>query len=173
MYDMDVQEIKCILHAVDRAVKEPVEISICGTAAMLLQGFDMGSTPDVDIIRVSNELMIPKIASVSDRFDFASGGMIGLLEDYECRLVDLEDGFENITVKSLNKKDWVVSRLGSDKIDDIWSVGFVDVEDLEWISRILYLHTGVNVDRAYKDISVAIDCLNSKKGLTNEFSKRN
>lgn len=144
------------LSRLDAALTAETTITLCGSASVLLQGVDFRETADVDFCKLPSSELLALIAAVykgRTLFDVNAAGIIGLLIDYEDRLVTVDLGFQFLHVYCLCTRDWIVSKLASPKLDDVWERRDITLEDLLWVQEHMYDYGGISIDRANNDLA--------------------
>ena len=153
------QDVLNILHQLDDLLESTCYIELCGTASLLLQGYSFRATADVDISKGKGSELLLKTQKLGHIIDFGAQGVISLLDDYEDRLVTIDDGFRHLTVRVLSLQDWAVSKLASPKLDDLWEQKLVSREILSWIEANMYKYCGINPERALADLKQVLQRL--------------
>lgn len=154
------------LHELDSRLNSDTTIVLCGSSALLLQDFDFRATIDIDFACIPSEnVRVSAMSIKSNILDFQAVGVVQLLEDFEDRLVNIEDNFKFLKVKVLSKKDWIVSKLTSPKLDDIYESGLVTLGELEEVKEDMNLYCGITPERAINDLNHCIRMLS----ITKEF----
>lgn len=150
----------------DLSLSAPAEIILAGSAVPILAGCEFRHTADIDFAFLPS----PEVCAIINQapelrrvFDFNAQGIIGLLEDTEDRLVDVELGLARLTVKRLSLMDWVVSKLASPKLEDTLNVKEVTLDMLLNIERNFHLYCGVSTDRAFSDLKYLIREMKERK----------
>ena len=129
MEKLDRSKILAILHDIDDQLTEPTGLVLGGQTAMILQGMDFRSTFDIDLVTIpSKQFMFISLKYYRDVFNYQTAGVIQLLDDYEDRLVILNEEFKCIQVELLSLKDWAASKLISPKLDDLLNNDAVNLE---------------------------------------------
>lgn len=165
---MNKTEILEKLHELDNSLCRDTEIILCGSASMLLQDYDFRGTSDIDFCKIPSIEVVKFVGcKYTSIFDLQSTGVIGLLEDYETRLVEVTDNFKHLTVKCLSKVDWAVSKLTSPKLDDVYCSGIITPEDISFIEENMFNYTGIAEYRAYTDLKYIKSRISEKE--TKEF----
>lgn len=155
----DASRIIGELTRLDCALTADASIQLCGSASVLLQGVDFRKTMDIDFATMPGQTVLRTIETVwpgRHLFDVNATGIIGLLIDYDDRLVDVDLDFSHLRVQCISKRDWIVSKLASPKVDDVLSRSDVTVEDLLWIREHMDNYGGVSFDRAHSDLSMLL-----------------
>lgn len=147
------------LGELDVMLLEPATVILGGSAVPILAGCSFRATQDVDFaVYPGKEVAAavqrwPELRSI---FDLNASGVMGLLEDYEDRLVTVDLPYVNLTVKRLSLMDWVVSKLTSPKLDDVLNVSEVTLEMLQGIRKQMHKYCGVGEYRASQDLEYLI-----------------
>lgn len=153
------QDLISTLSQLDSRLPEPAVIQLCGAASVLLQCADFRKTTVIDFCSRPADTVISLVQSTwggKQLFDFNAIGVIGLLIDYEDRLVVVDLGLQKLTVQCISTRDWVVSKLASPKLEDVLNHPCVTLEDLLWVQENMVFYGGVSVDRANNDLSYLI-----------------
>lgn len=143
----------------DLSLSSPAEIILAGSAVPILAGCEFRNTADIDFAFLPSAevcTVINQTPELRRVFDFNAQGIIGLLEDTEDRLIEVDLGLSRLTVKRLSLMDWVVSKLASPKLEDALNVKEVTLDMLLDIERNFHLYCGVSIDRAFADLQYLI-----------------
>lgn len=155
----DVVQLQTELLRLDNTLAEPTTIALCGSASVLLQHFDFRKTMDVDFCRLPDSnvmLLIEQLWRGNHFFDTKAAGIVGLFDDYEDRLVNVDIGARYLKVQCLSTRDWIVSKLASPKLDDVMNHPGVHLEDLLWVKENFHKYCGVAWIRAESELDVLI-----------------
>lgn len=147
------------LSKLDSALTKETTITLCGSASVLLQDTDFRETMDIDFcVNPSMDVvrLIDTLWQGKHLFDTNAAGVIGLLVDYDDRLVEVPLGFKFLKVRCLSKRDWIVSKLASPKVDDVLTRNDIDLDDLLWVQDHMYEYGGVSDVRAASDLKMLI-----------------
>lgn len=152
---LGINEMVQALCAIDTKLHTVESIILCGSASVILQGVNFRSTMDIDFAVLPSDAII---ASVQDSivFDCNAIGIIGLLVDFEDRLVQLSLGTRYLRVSCISKRDWIVSKLASPKLDDVLSREDITIQDLLWVRDHFHMYGGVSFIRAQQDLAYLI-----------------
>lgn len=134
-------------------------LHLCGSAVPILAGCQFRGTQDVDFAILPPEpvkIVIESDEELTRRFDFNAQGIVGLLIDYEDRLVCVNLGLKHLDIYRLSLPDWVVSKLASPKLDDVLNLKEITLETLLWIKSKMIDYGGVSYNRAYNDLEFLI-----------------
>lgn len=164
------QDILNVLHHIDNHLNTADTITICGAAALILQGYDFRNTMDIDLTKTPTtqvNFAIQKSIN-NNRFseniiDYNSIGIVQLLEDYEDRLVEIEDGFAYLKVFVLSKLDWAVSKLNSPKLNDLIDYGIMNSEELQEVRMNMGKYCGLNDYKALFDLDIVMMHIKDKQ----------
>ncbi len=156
----DTRRIVLALLQLDESLTQDTSIALCGTASVLLQqvkfretmGIDFCSRPPAEVL-----LSIESVFRGESLFDTNACGIIGLLVDYDDRLVEVKYGFKHLHVFCLSKRDWIVSKLASPKVDDVLNRTDITLEDLLWVKKHMLEYGGVSINRAHNDLEMLIE----------------
>lgn len=155
----DASKVIAELVRLDAALAAPAKIQLCGSASVLLQGVDFRQTMDIDFAVLPDSVVLQTIDTVWNNkhlFDVHAAGIIGLLVDYDDRLVEVPLGLTHLQVYCLSTRDWIVSKLASPKVDDVLSRSDISLDDLLWVQEHMGDYCGVSIDRAHRDLSMLI-----------------
>ena len=147
------------LKELDSYLNSPERIILAGSSVPILSNCDFRSTMDIDFaILPSSELatIITNHKNLARIFDFNAQGVIGLLIDFEDRIIKVDIGCKYLQIYRLSIMDWVVSKLASPKLDDVLSIEEVDIDMLKEIENKFHLYGGISADRAYRDLKYLI-----------------
>lgn len=149
------------LHEIDDELNEPQNIFICGSASLILQDIDFRTTIDIDFAIMPDQSIIKIINQQYKEsnyvFDFKSAGVIQLFEDFQNRLIKIENGFNFLNVYVLSRIDWAVSKLNTPKFDDLITFKVVSLEELKQIKMDMWKYCGLSEEKAMFDLDYAID----------------
>lgn len=154
-----IEGIISILSQLDSKLNNPEDIVLCGSSSVLLQRVSFRQTMDIDFCtRPSDNIisLVEKYWSDKRLFDLQAIGVIGLLIDYEDRLVPIDLGFKYLRVFCISKRDWIVSKLASPKLDDVLNRSDITLEDLLWVQENMIYYGGVTDIRASNDLNYLI-----------------
>lgn len=155
----DASKIIAELVRLDDALRAPATIQLCGSASVLLQGVNFRQTMDIDFAVLPDSIVLQTIDIVwknKHLFDVNAAGIIGLLIDYDERLLEIPLGLTCLEVQCLSTRDWIVSKLASPKVDDVLSRSDISLDDLLWVQEHMGDYCGVSTDRAHRDLSMLI-----------------
>lgn len=155
----DTSKIIAELQRLDAALTGPASIQLCGSASVLLQGINFRQTMNIDFAILPDSTVLQTINTVWQNkhlFDVNATGIIGLLLDYDERLVEMLLGLKHLRVYCLSTRDWTVSKLASPKVDDVLARDDISLDDLLWVQEHMGDYCGVSIDRAHRDLSVLI-----------------
>ena len=136
-------EILKYLHLLDDRLTKPFRIELCGSAAVLLQDIDFRTTFDIDFNRHPDPVVSAAIRKIfkdfpdlnTSVFDENAPGIVCLFEDYEDRLVEINDNFKWLKVYVLSLVDWIISKLESRKFADLFEYPLVTMEHIKFIEE--------------------------------------
>ena len=161
MYNLNKTSILKILHELDNTLTTPQEIILCGSGAILLQDLEFRQTMDIDFtitppaqITKGVNTLVSKNSITPVTFDYLSTGMVQLLNDYDERLITIDDGFKFLHVKVLSVFDWAVSKLDSPKTQDILNNDFITLDILDAIPDHMNKYCGLNSDKALSELKI-------------------
>lgn len=155
----DATQLQAELLRLDHALAEPTVITLCGSASVLLQGFGFRSTATIDFCDLPDSnviLLIEQLWRGNHFFDTKAAGIVGLFDDYEDRLVNVDIGARYLKVQCLSTRDWIVSKLASPKLDDVMNHPGVHLEDLLWVKENFHKYCGVAWIRAESELDALI-----------------
>lgn len=155
----DMVQLQTELLRLDNTLAEPTTIALCGSASVLLQHFDFRKAMGVDFCRLPDSnvmLLIEQLWRGNHFFDTKAAGIVGLFDDYEDRLVNVDIGARYLKVQCLSTRDWIVSKLASPKLDDVMNHPGVHLEDLLWVKEDFHKYCGVAWIRAESELDVLI-----------------
>lgn len=153
------------LSKLDDALTERTSITLCGSASVLLQDVVFRETMDIDFCTLPEPTVVKLVETLwkgKHLFDFNAVGIIGLLDDYEDRLVEVPLGFKRLRVLCLSKRDWIVSKLASPKLDDVFSRVDVTLDDLLWVKENMCKYCGISDIRANRELQMLIQDLEQR-----------
>lgn len=143
------------LALLDSKLCAPEAIFLCGSAVPVLAGFPFRLTRDIDFAFMPSPYvrdLILRDEELRPLFDFQAQGIVGLLIDVEDRLWRPNLRFNFLQVYCISLEDWVVSKLGSPKLEDVFAVNVVTLEMLYWIRDSFHLYGGTSFERAGADL---------------------
>ncbi len=153
-------DIITALYKLDVSLLEPAVIVLGGSAVPILAGCHFRATADVDFAVYPDTYVatvVQQNPELSAIFDLRAPGVMGLLNDFEERLVTVPDlPYVNLVVKRLSLMDWVVSKLTSPKLEDVLNVKEVTLEMLLDIRKHMHDYAGVGEYRAAQDLEYLI-----------------
>lgn len=132
-------------------------VCLCGSAVPILAGCKFRATQDIDFAVLPPDPVVAAIEAnptLRRRFDFNAQGVIGLLVDFEDRIVPVDLGFKNLSVCRLSIEDWVVSKLASPKLMDVLNVDLVTADTIRWVSEHMHDYGGVSINAAHSDLQL-------------------
>ena len=171
-HKLDKEKILGYLHRFDDKLTSDTVIQLCGSAAILLQGYEFRKTKDIDFTRhldnISGTILLRLIKEnpdiSSEVFDTRSPGVVCLLEDYEDRLVEIKDDFKYLRVYVISVVDWIVSKLEAPKFPDLYDYPeFVTEERIEFIENNMDLYCGLVEEKARNSINILKNELKNRK----------
>lgn len=146
------------LRLLDSVLTVPTDaVCLCGSAVPILAGCKFRATQDIDFAVLPPDPVIAVIEAnptLRRRFDFNAQGVIGLLVDFEDRVVPIDLEFKNLTVCRLSIEDWVVSKLASPKLMDVFNVEAVTADTIRWVSEHMHDYGGVSINAAHSDLKL-------------------
>jgi len=139
----DKEEILKCLHYIDDKLSSEYNVQICGSAAVLLQGYDFRKTFDLDFVKPLDSVVSAVVQriykehpDIFDRFyDDQAANVVCLFEDYEDRLVEIKDDFKYLKVYVLSLVDWIISKLESRKFADLFEYPLATMEHIKFIEE--------------------------------------
>lgn len=155
----DASKVVAELIRLDNALTATATIQLCGSASVLLQGVPFRQTMDIDFAILPDSTVLQTIDTVWQNkhlFDVNAAGIIGLLLDYDERLVEVPLCLKHLRVYCLSTRDWIVSKLASPKVDDVLTRDDISLDDLLWVQEHMGDYCGVSIDRAHRDLSMLI-----------------
>jgi hypothetical protein len=87
-----------------------------------------------EVIRVWKCLDIEVFQKGQPQLDFTAMRQVGLLYDYEDRLIRVEHGFTHLHLYTTSIQDWVVSALHGEDFDFVFTCSLVTGEVLDWVA---------------------------------------
>ena len=167
----DKEDILRCLHYIDDELNCDYIVQICGSAAVLLQGYDFRKTFDIDFTRAPDIVISSVIRKIfkdlpnlnTSVFDERAPGVVCLLEDYDDRLVEIKDDFKYLRVYVISIVDWIVSKLEAPKFGDLLEyTHFLTHERLDFIEDNMHLYCGLRDDIAKTSLKILKSELNEK-----------
>jgi len=157
-----------LLHLIDDKLTIPYEVIVCGTTALHVQGYDYRRTTDVDFVKPLSSMLWAIINNIlkenpqlhSRIYDDQCAGVICLFEDYEDRLVKIEDTFKYLKVYAISVEDWIVTQLESNKFDSILKYPQqLTRERLKFIEDNMHLYCGLKENYTKQSLKILWDKL--------------
>lgn len=126
-----------------------------------MQNVDFRSTLDIDFAIMPDQSIVNIINQQYKEsnyiFDFKSAGVIQLFEDFENRLIKIENNFKFLNVYVLSRIDWAVSKLNTPKVDDLITFKVVTLDELKQIKMNMWKYCGLSEEKALFDLDYVID----------------
>lgn len=148
------------LRELDDQLDGPATVILAGSAVPILAGCKFRATADIDFAVLPDaivSLVVQSTPSLSAVFDFKAAGVIGLLVDFDERIVPVTGGFRSLRVYRLSLEDWVVSKLASPKLADVLNVSEVSLEMLKKLQGRMPYYGGVSDIQANSDLNWLIN----------------
>jgi len=152
-----------LLHLIDDKLTMPYEVVVCGTTALHVQGYDYRPTTDIDFAKPLSSMLWAVIDRVlkenpnlnSRTYDDQASCVICVLEDYEDRLVEIDDGFKHLKVCALSVEDWIVTQLESKKFESLLvNPGVLTRGRLQFVEDKMHLYCGLKEDYARQSLKL-------------------
>ena len=152
-----------LLHLIDDKLTMPYEVIVCGTTALHVQGYDYRRTTDVDFAKPLSSMLWAVIDRVlkenpnlnSRVYDDQAAGVLCFLEDFEDRLVEIEDNFKQLKVYAMSVEDWIVTQLEAKKFDSVLKYPQqLTRERLQFIEDNMHLYCGLKEDYARQSLKI-------------------
>lgn len=159
------EDILSKLELLDSSVSQHEKIVLCGTASRILADTFYRGTTNIDFAILPTKYTISILQLIGSPFDLTAVGVIGLLDDYTDRLLLLDHKFEHLSVYLLSYRDWIVSKLNSNKVRDVLDSG-ASLEDLYWVADNLFKYASPFDVQAKQDL----DWLTRRLELNHEKS---
>lgn len=150
------QDILDNLSKLDAQLLEPATIVLAGSAVPILAGCVFRATADIDFAIIPDRIVLRTVqadAQLSSIFDFKAAGVIGLLVDFDDRVVRVNGGFAKLQAYRLSLEDWVVSKLASPKLVDVLNIKEVTLDVLKWVQQMMPLYGGISDIQAASDLN--------------------
>ncbi len=150
------QDVLDNLAKLDAQLLEPATIVLAGSAVPILAGCAFRATADIDFAVIPDRIVLRTVQAdtkLSSIFDFKAAGVIGLLVDFDDRVVLVNGGFAKLQTYRLSLEDWVVSKLASPKLVDVLNVEEVTLDMLKRVQQMMPFYGGISDVQAAADLN--------------------